>query len=53
MKQDHSQAQQGMKQDLDGIFGNTGVNCFWVINNAQLISQSMHTLNDTLATRTL
>ena len=30
-----------------------GVNCFWVINNGQLVLQSMHTLNDISAARTM
>ena len=42
-----------LKEYCAGIFRNTGVNCFWVINNAQLVLQSMHALNDTSAARTL
>ena len=36
-----------------GIFRNTGVNCFWVINNAQAVLHSMQTLNNTSTAKTL
>ena len=41
------------KEYYTGIYRNTGVNCFWVISNAQSVLQSMCTLNDTSAARCL
>ena len=36
-----------------GICRNTGINCFWVINNAQSVLHSLYTLNCTLDGRSL
>ena len=28
-----------------GIYNNTGVNCFWIINNSQQVLDKLHTIN--------
>ena len=28
-----------------GIYDNTGVNCFWIINNSQQVLEKLHTIN--------
>ena len=33
------------KEYCDGIFRNTGVNCFWIINNSQQVLSSLFYLN--------
>ena len=41
------------KEYCAGIYRNTGINCFWVINNAQSVLHSVQTLNSTFAAREL
>ena len=33
------------KEYCEGIFRNTGVNCFWVTNNSQQVIDSLHSIN--------
>ena len=34
------------KEYCEGIYRNTGVNCFWIINNSQQVLQSIQLIND-------
>jgi len=33
------------KEYCNGIYRNTGINCFWIINNSQQVLQSLHLFN--------
>ena len=33
------------KEYCHGIYNNTGVNCFWIINNSQQVLDKLHTIN--------
>ena len=35
------------KEYCEGIYRNTGVNCFWIINNSQQVLQTIQAINDT------
>ena len=41
------------KEYCGGIFTNTGINCFWIINNSQSIILSMQALNSTSKARSM
>ena len=39
------------KEYCDGIYKNTGVNCFWIIKNSQQVLQCLQMINDTSQAR--